>query len=356
MLKNTNIHIKIINYWLIFILLLIVISNLPHQIVPVFSWFNCSVYFLIFLQCSALYKSGGENKNIFLNIGLFALFHSLSFTNIFIGQNFLFGDDYLRYYFFEYKNIILSFLPAFCVVFITLKYFLNTSKDIYIYLLSLTLTIPALLWNYFPFIVDKEFILEVHDSLLYKSVIYFDILPLFFLIFFGVLLYKFERSLGEHINTIMVCFFIMIIMDLTNLLGNVYNIIIFKYTQYVLLINLSLFVLTLFRLINHLYSQFGQLYNSIIAYGNIYGVPIKRRNNPILQFLKIYFQEKRHSIGFSMLILVFFINHFTNSIFIKINIIVLSLGILIVFLYLSALYQKRLNSGNYISHKKQNNI
>lgn len=353
--KNHNIHIKIVNWWLSFILFLIIISNLPHQIVPVSSWFNCSVYFLIFLQCIAIFRLGGANKNIFFNIGIFAFFHSLSFTNIFIGENFLFGDDYLRYFFFEYKLIILSSLPALCIVFITLKYFFKTSSDLTTYLLSFALTIPAIIWNYLPFIADKEFILEVKDSMLYKGVILFDLFPLFFLIFFGILLYKFDWSLGEHINTLMVCFFIMTIMDITNLIGNIYNIMVFQYTQYVLLINLSFFFITMFRLINYSYSQFGQLYNSIISYGDAYGVPIKRKKNAFLQFLKIYFYEKRNSIGFSMLVLTFCINYFGNSIFIKINMAVLLFGMLVLLFYISALYQKRLNNGNFINFKNKIN-
>lgn len=353
--KNQSIHIKIVNWWLSFILLLIIISNLPHQVVPVFSWLNCSVYFLIFLQTIALYKLGNANKNIFLNIGIFAFLHSLSFTDIFVGENFLYGDDYLRYFFFEYKYITLSFLPAFCVIFITLKYIFKTSSDLKIYLFSFALTIPTLIWNYFPFIADKEFILEVEDALLYKSVILFDFLPLFFLVFFGALLYKFDLSLGEHINTLMICFFIVTIMDITNLIGTVYNIIIFKYTQYVLLISLSFFSITLFRLINYSYSDFGQLYSSIISYGDVYGVPIKRKKNAFIQFLKIYFHEKRNSIGFSMLLLTFFINYFSNSIFIKINMTVLSIGMFALLFYVSALYQKRLNSGNFVNFKNKIN-
>ena len=144
-------------------------------------------------------------------------------------------------------------------------------------------------------------------------------------------------------------------MDLTYLLGNLYNITVFKYTQYILLITLSFFFLTLFRLISYSSSEFGQLYSSIITYGDFYGVPIKRKKNTLIDFLKVYFHEKRNSIGFSMLVVTFGINYLSSSIFLKINMAVLSFGMLVLVFYVSALYQKRLNNGNFINLKSKIN-
>ncbi len=352
--KNHNIHFKIINYWLTFVLFLTIISNLPHQDVPFFSWFNCSIYFLIFLQSICLFRQDKHNRFVFLNIGLFSLFHSLSFTNIFIGESFLIEDNYLRYFFFEYKHIILSFLPALCIIHVALKYLFKGMQSYKLYALSLLIILPVFLWNYHPFLLDKELILDVEDAVLYESVMLFDLLPLCFLILYGILLYRHDWSLGEHISTLMVCFFIITMMDITNLYGNINGITVFRYTQYVLLVNLTFLLTTMFRLVNHSYSVFGQFYDTIVNSGNAFGVPIKRKQTvsyAIWQMTKSYFLQWRNAIGFSMLVMALAINFSGASLFVKINMAVLSFGLVVLLYYLTALYQKRTSNGNIVNIK-----
>ena len=354
--KNLYINFKIINYWLSFVLFLIILSNFPHERVPILSWINCSIYFLLFLQCLFLFKKDANNKFIFFNIGLFSLFHSLSIINTFIGDQFLFGSDFLAYYFFEYRIIILSFLFVLCVVYLCINYLFNELEPLYLYLITLTIILPLFFWHYYPFLEDKEYILKIEDAVLYKHDMYFNFLPLFFIFLYGLILYRYDRSLGEHINTIMVCFFIITIMDITNLLGDIYKITIFSLSQYVLLVNLSFFLITMFRLLSYAYSEFGQFYNTIVTAGNDFGVPIKRKKSAsisILDFARAYFHHRRNAIVFLALIFIFCINYFNVSLFIKLNLAVLTTGVLIIFYYLTALYAKRMKTNNLISIKRK---
>lgn len=360
MFTNTfSIHFRVINYWFSFVLFLIVISNLPHQPVPFVSWFNCSIYFFIFLQSIYLFRQARQNRFIFLNIGLFALFHSLSFVDMFFGDAFLLGDDYLRFFLYEYKNVALSFFPALCVIYITIKYLFENWPGYKIYLTSLAVIIPILIWHFYPFLRDKEFILEGHNELLLnRGIMLFDFLPLFFLVLYGILLYRYDWSLGEHINTLMVCFFIITVMDITNQYGWLTGITAFQYTQYVLWVNLSFFLTTMVRLLNHVYSEFGQFYDSMVVVGNKYGIPIKRKRNVssvLLDFAKAYFHQRRNSIGFTMLVSALSINYFSHNLFVKINMAVLSIVLLLLFFYFTALYEKRLNNGNILNVKHNKN-
>ena len=74
--------------------------------------------------------------------------------------------------------------------------------------------------------------------------------------------------------------------------------------------------------------------------------------------MRIYFHQRRNTIGFLTLVAAFFINFFSNSLFIKLNIAVLAIGVLTLFFYLTALYQKRVSNGNFINLKvkKSNGI
>ena len=348
--KNLGVHFKIINVWFGFVLFLLVISNLPHQSVPVFSWINVALYFLLFLQCLYLFKQGQNNKFIFLNIALFALLTCFSFFSIFIGQENFFGSDDLAWYFYEYLTIIFSFSFALCIVYLCTKYLFITLKPFRIYAISFAVILPILLWHFYPALLDKNYIIE-HGALFDKSELFFNFLPLFFLIFYGILLYRYDRSLGEHINAIMVCFFIMTITNIPNMLGYVYHIMIFQLTQYVLFITLSFFLMTMFKVLNHSYSPFGQFYDSIIVESKNLGVPIKRKKSSgvlILDFTRAYFHQRRNAITFGTLFFIFFINYFTVPIFVKLTVAVLAFVVLILFFYLTALYQKRLKEGNLI--------
>lgn len=350
--KNSNIHFRIINFWLFFVLFLIILSNLPHAPAPIFSWVNCSIYFLLFLQSFYLVKQDPHNKFIFFNIGLLALVHSLSFVSAFLGEQGLFGSQYLEYYFFTYLRIIQSFFFVFCIIYLCINYLFKDSSVAFIYGLTCAVVLPIFLWHYYPFLVHKEYLLEIEETRIEKSILYTNFLPLFFVFLYGIILYKYDRSLGEHINTIMVCFFIMIIMDITNLLGSIYHITIFSLTQYVLSITLAFFIGTLFRLLNYVYSAFGQFYDSIVISGNHLGVPIKRRKSaslPIIDFARAYFHQRRNAIGFLTLLFIFCFNYFQVSLFIKLDLAVLSFGLLLLFYYLTALYQKRSRNGDLLS-------
>ena len=211
--------------------------------------------------------------------------------------------------------------------------------------------LPILLWNFYPALLDKNYIIE-QEALFDKSELFFNFLPLFFLIFYGILLYKYDRSLGEHINTIMVCFFIMTITDTANLLGYVYHIMNFQLTQFVLLINLAFFLTTMFRMLNYAHSEFGQLYDSIMGDSKKFGVPVKRKKSGgvlIIAFVRAYFHQRRNSIVFGTWFFIFFINYFDVPMFIKLNLAIVSFGVLILFFYLTALYQKRFKEGNLIN-------
>ncbi len=349
--KIFGIHFKIINIWFGFVLFLIIISNLPHQSVSIFSWINWSIYFLLFLQSFYLYRRAENNKFCFLNIGIFALFNSLTFIGIFAGEQALFGSTYLTWYLYEYFTIAINFSCTLCIVYICIKYLFRNFSPLRIYAISLSIILPILIWQFYPVFLDKYYILD-HEALFDKSVLYFNFLPLFFLVFYGILLYRYDKSLGEHLNSIMVCFFIMTITDITNLLGYVYHIMNFQLTQFVLLITLSFFLITMFKLLNHSYSAFGRFYDSIIVEGKNLGVPIKRKKSRgvlILAFARAYFHQRRNTITFSTLFFIFFINYFDVPIFVKLNLAVLSFGVLILFFYLTALYQKRSKEGNLIN-------
>ena len=103
---------------------------------------------------------------------------------------------------------------------------------------------------------------------------------------------------------------------------------------------------------NFVYSAFGQFYDRLVVSGNNLGVPIKKKRNKqvptLLNFLKAYFNQRRNSIMFSSLIVIIAINYFEISMYLKLNMAALIFAAIILFFYLTALYQKRLKAGEFI--------
>jgi hypothetical protein len=141
-------------------------------------------------------------------------------------------------------------------------------------------------------------------------------------------------------------------MDITDLFGYIYRITIFSLSQYVLLLNLTFFFVTLFNRLNYVYSEFGQFYDNLVISGNNLGVPVKRKKSATISLLdlaKAYFHQRRNTLGFMTFLFIFFINYFNISPFFKLNIAVLTIGVLVLFFFMTALYQKRSQKGELIT-------
>ncbi len=352
--KRSVIHFRVINIWFGFVLFLILISNLSHQAMPILSWLNLSLFFLVLLQCVFIFGKELYRKAIFVNIGLLSLVYSLSFINPFVGNGYAFGNDYLANYIFQYRTMALSFLLALAITYICVLYIFDKITTLKAYSISFVVILPIFVWHFYPYLANRDYLLSLPDNtFLYESVLLFTFYSFFMVCLYGYFLYKNEKSLGEHINSLMVCFFIMTLADITDTFARVYNIKLFSLSQYILLPVLSVFIITLFRKLNYIYSDFGQFYDTLITEGNKWGVPIKRKKSAyalsFLSLVRAYLHQKRNVFGLATLSLVFCVSYFDVSPFLKLHLIALVAGMIVLFFYLSALYHKRLSNGDLLS-------
>ncbi len=352
-MNSKNIHFKLVNATLAFVLLLVLASSLPHHKAHVLSWVNYGLYFLLFLQCVFIVRKETHNKFLFINIGLFCVAYAFSFLTMMIGDNFVIGNKNLAVYVYTYRTILLQFLLAVCVVSICVKYVAPTIGALGNYLATLGIILPVLLWHYFPFIADPAFVLASDYRILDKSTLYFTLFSFSAVCYYGFLLYQKERSLGEHMNSLMVCFFIMTLLDIADVAGSLYNIKMFSISQYILLIILAFFIVTLSRKLTFVYSPFGQFYDSLVIGGNDMGVPIKRKSSPFVEsfmdVVKEYFHHRRNAIAFVMFFVVFLMHYFSFSTFLRVNIAAAVFALVVLFFYLSALHNKRVTKGNLVA-------
>ncbi|MFQ5865640.1 MAG: hypothetical protein ACE5IW_10460 [bacterium] len=90
------------------------------------------------------------------------------------------------------------------------------------------------------------------------------------------------------------------------------------------------------------------------------GVPIKRKKSSavslfVLGFAKAYFHEKRNTFGFITFLFMVSMNYFDFYPFLRLNIIVLFIGVMILVFYLTALYQKRSQNGELLNFNTKSN-
>ncbi len=355
--SNFKIHFKIANWWLGFGLLLVILACLPHQAMPWKSWFNCSLFFLVFLQCVFIALREQRNKAIFINIAAYSLVSSLSFLNLVVGKGYLFGDDAMAFTVFQYRKALVTFLLVLAVTYIFVRFFFEKLSTRNCYLVSAAIVLPFWVYYFFPFLVDAEYLWHQSDnSPLYKAVLALTSLSFLMVWLYGVFLYKNERSLGEHINTLMVCFFFLILMDLIESVGLIYDIRLFEQSQYLLMGIHALFLFTLAYRLSHVYSTFGQFYDRIMVSGNDLGVPIKRRKNPyavsFLNLVEGHWGRWKNPLAFLTLLILFGLNYFKVALFLQINLAALWFGVTVLFVYLSALYRKRTMNGDLLALKR----
>jgi len=200
--------------------------------------------------------------------------------------------------------------------------------------------------------------LKIPDlAVFYKSLFFMDFIPLGAIIAFGILLYKYDKPIGEYINSIMVCFFILILVEVTDSFSTIYQIKLFNVSQYVLFMNLCFFVLTLFRKLSYAYSPFGQFYEGVIRMGGRYkDVPLERRKSrlfPLVLFLKEYFQHRRNGFALATFLIIFALSYFDVSLFVRLNILVSGIGFLTLLYYVAALYNKRVQRGHLLASRRR---
>lgn len=364
-MKARSIHFRVINLSLLFVACMVLLANLPHQVAPLLSWVNCGLYFFIFLQCFYVSLRDRYNRDVFVNIGLLCFVYSLSFVNVFFGDGFSLANNAVAIYVFQYRTIALRFLLALCIIYICVKFMFPNNKTAKNYLISVGVVMPAFLWHFYPYLLDINYLVSSPDYDAFdKRILYFTLFSFSSVCFYGYLLYRSEHSLGEHINSLVVCFFIMTLLDIADSIGYIYEIRLLSLSQYVLLIILSFFIITLVRKLNYLYSDFGSFYEHLVRSGNHLGIPIKRKKSTFaltfVTFFQAYFHQRRNFIAFIMFAFIFSLNYFNVSMFVKINLVTVTFGMFVLFFYLSALQHKRVSNGDLLamdqSGKKKNAI
>jgi len=237
-----------------------------HWAIDTISVFNYNLYFLIFLVSFSIFRNLKHNKFVFLNISFWALIYSLSILNIFLGNEYLFGNDYLIYSIFQYRKFLISLVTCLTVAYLTIEYLYYKDKTYLKYLKVLAIVLPVNIAFYYNFLFYPRYIFKDpnHFTELYRCMLETNFLSLFLLGLYGFLLYRKEKPIIHHINLMVAALFFFIVYDAVDS-----YVLYFLNTELPILSNIILTVLLLIFLVfllknlKHTFSEFGEFYDRL---------------------------------------------------------------------------------------------
>ena len=312
---------------------------------------NYNLYFLIFLLSFTIYKNSQYNRYIFLNISIWAIIYALSFFHIFVGDNYLFGDNYWEYRIFQYRKFLISTITCITVVYLSIDYLFYTEQIIKKYFKTLLIVLPVNFGFYYNYLIDKNYIfVENHFNELFRCAIETKFLALFFIGLYGYLFYKKEKPIGHFINSIVAIFFIFIVYDIVDGVITYYhiNVPLPKISYLILTFILIYLIILLMRKLRYTNSNFGEFYERFIFSDIKIDLKVKKKKyyyflliEKIQNYLSI-FPNKFFSILLMIISIVLFIIFFPTGYGKQ---IVISLGVtaLILIIYINALLNKQNN-------------
>ena len=139
--QNTS-YVRILNCWLGYNFLLIIMSSLPHWSVSLLSWINCSLYFLNALIALKIFRAGAFNKEIYFNMFVTFLLFSVGIFSILIGKDYCFGNNYIGWYVYVYRKIIIAFPLSFTIIYIVIKKIWGYKSIVSNYGFTVAVTVP----------------------------------------------------------------------------------------------------------------------------------------------------------------------------------------------------------------------
>jgi len=348
--KNTKLLYRTLNIWFAFIALVSFSINLPHwSIITYHMLINVVIYFLLFIVSFSIFHKEKNNRDVYFNFSILFLLHSLSFLNIFLGDDCFLGNNLISWYIYAYKTIALNFCFNFVIVFIVLKYLFSDLKSWMIYLLTFMLLALVFTGRFFPYIQNPIIIFDPENATeidLAKRMFLANIISFLFVMLYSYNLYKSDKILGTYINLYIAAFFVWLVTQFITLSSHVYGFQTYETSSYILTFNLLFMGMISFKILFFLCSDYGEFYESLINKKISTGkVKIKRyridMNVQILRFLKFYFYHRRNYLLLLFFLFTIMLAYYRFPKFFTMSIIALLLSSFTLFGFVNILYKRR---------------
>jgi len=352
-MSKTKIEIKnqlwvILNIWILFIVFgSVYLLRFKHWELPIINLLNYYLYFLIVLLAGAAFLKGRYNKYIFLNIAIFAFVYVMGFVVIFIGRNYSFGDDYLQYYAWSYRKIMVSIVTALTIIYIPVDYLRHNRRTYEKYLIALLLCLPIAFVYYKNFILSHRYLfIDNHIRQIFLGFIGMNLWALFFIFLYAYLVLKYDKPILGHVNLLIFSFLLFVAIDsLDNFFYYIHRPLP-TFSGVLLFLNLLLFILILLHNLFYVSSDFGQFYEQFRFSEKKLGITVLKRKTKVekwMEYLSQNFEISPYRLFFWCLMaitIVVFLMIYPNG-YERLSFIILILLTAASLVYLNLLMKKR---------------
>ena len=343
--KVLSAHVRILNFWLMFILALVISNGVPHwPNVKAASWINCALLFCLSVQAISIATKEVNHKSIFVTIATWTFLSSIQIVNAFIGPSFaLGGSAELSYAIMDGRRMVMPLLASFVILHLVLRVVLDKVREWAITALSALISGGAAFYCYRHNLWGAA--AADIDTILAMQSLGLLALPLAALLGFWIYQYKKDFALSDHITVLMAFFTFYVVVEIVDLLTVVLGVKLYSVSQLMLSVVLGFLMITFFNRLNYLYSEFGQYYERLLTAGSKSGVQIIRKQSrsllPVIEFLRIYFAGKPKRGAVATILVVFAMNIFGLPDSLKAFVFVLAIAFTVLSLYWSGLTKKR---------------
>jgi hypothetical protein len=354
---NVALYTKIANMWLIFNVIMVAISWLPHWPIPTMSWITLSLYFLAFLLTLFIAIADEFSRDAYIPLSLLFFLYSLFLPVMLIGEGYVFGSNMFGWQAYRYQYLAVAFFLAFSIMYYSVKHALRPSKPGLLAAATILFVAAVFLYHFWHFLQPSS---EFYTTLLFQKSITYYLLPVVAIFIYGLFNPFFKPIHGEYAHSIMSILALLSFRELVISISFIKGVFLFGADQVFLALALLALIFVLVKKLNFASSPAGKIYAQI-AHQAIYIPNLKLEGRDRKEFLQfaavVYFAYLRKNIIIPIFLIFVFLLKFINPPYIvRLNLLALVLVLFLVFLFLISAYSRKQNKDGFlITASPQNN-
>ncbi|MBN1541803.1 hypothetical protein JW992_06625 [candidate division KSB1 bacterium] len=344
---------RIFRRWLFFLILLNIVSYLPHAPMHYLSWINYSFYYLLGILCLQIARKDRYLWDIFTLFSLTFFLITASVSVYFLGNHGLFGSEMLKYRVFVYSRVLSHFLLALSALHLVFRYLLWKLPRAANLAISIALLVIFSLPLMRHFERLPDYAAEIGAITLIHYLLRLDLLGLIFLFIYFIALFLNNRPNGAFLNFWAMGVMVAFSFDTFDLFFSIKNINVYGVDQYFAIASLVLMAIILFLRLVALHSESHVLREQLIfdrRYSLSTPVIIRDSQSEALsQILKNFLSSQNKLIQLAMATSILLITGFTRSWFVTVKIFLAVLFVVISWNIYYYIFRVRIKKGQILN-------
>jgi hypothetical protein len=260
---SVAVFFKLVNIWVLFNAIMILVSYFPHWPLPLISWLNISLYYFAFLLALYIARADEFNREALMALAfLFFLYSVPSSALVFIGDTASLGSTKLSWIIYRYLYIFIQLVFSYSIVYFAAKNGFQPKRPLV--LEGAVFVFVTVVW-YFHFhtLILDPFHPSYNEILIHRKITYF-LLPVFSMFVYAVLTPVIKPKHGEYSHALMAILTFLCMREFAISISEMKKIFLFGLDQYFLTMALVTLNIFLIKKMIYVYSFSGQIYAQLL--------------------------------------------------------------------------------------------